>query len=128
METACATCTGLQKNLKKPHQDHGAEPPGSVRWVNTTLPHLRASSGSCRGCALLLQGILLHHGRFASIKEDQIRVAAETIHSVTNASQDHLSVEIRWKNQTDDCDEMSDHDHEEGYPDLKLEFFTDEGV
>ncbi|KAL5378195.1 hypothetical protein DPSP01_009306 [Paraphaeosphaeria sporulosa] len=126
METACATCTGLQQHLEKPHQDHESEPPNCVRWVNTTLPHLRASSGGCRSCALLLQGILLHHGRFASIKEDRIRVTAETLHSTTNASQDHLSVELQWNSHEDDCDEMSDHEHEECYPDLKLEFFTDQ--
>jgi hypothetical protein len=129
METVCATCTGLQKHLEEPQQNLGTAPPSSVRWANTTLPHLRTSSGSCRGCALLLQGILLHHGRFASIKEDQIKVIAETLHSArTCASQDHLSVELRWKGHEDECDEMSDHEHEEGYPDLKLEFFTDQGM
>jgi hypothetical protein len=129
MESVCATCTGLQKHLKGPHQNHGAPLPSSVRWVNTTLPHLRVSSGSCRACALLLQGILLHHGRFASIKEDQIKIIAETLHSArTGDAQDHLSVELRWEDHEDECDNMSDHEHDEGYPDLKLEFFTDQGV
>lgn len=128
METVCATCTGLQKHLKIPLQDHNAHAPSLVRWVNTTLPHLRASAANCRGCALLLQGILLHHGRFAGIKEDQVKITADTFQSEPNASQDHLSVQLRWREYEHDCDDMSDHDHEESYPDLKLEYFTDQGV
>lgn len=128
MDAACTTCTGLQKHLKEPHQDHDTESSRSVRWVNTTLPHLRTSSASCRACALLLQGILLHHGRFASIKEDEIKVVAESIYSdQPHASQDHLSVELRWNKIQDECDTMSDHEHDEDYPDLKLELFTGQG-
>ncbi|KAJ4366188.1 hypothetical protein N0V83_007823 [Neocucurbitaria cava] len=40
--------------------------------------------------------------------------------------QDHLSVEVRWKEQGDhNACQDDEHEHITGYPDLKLEFFTD---
>lgn len=126
--SVCATCTGLQRHLREPDRDRTAESPSTVRWVTTTLPQLRISSKECRACALILQGILLHRGLFATIKEDRVRVIAETFYSVrSKTSQDHLSVEVRWKEQLDECDDTDDHDHEEICPDLKLEFYTDDG-
>ncbi|KAF1974207.1 HET-domain-containing protein [Bimuria novae-zelandiae CBS 107.79] len=123
----CATCTGLQKHLKDPAQDI-ATGTSSVRWMNATLAHLRASSGGCRACALILNGVLLYHGRFATVKEDKIKVIAESFHSDrTKTLQEHLSVEIRWQEHQDECGDSDDeHEHEESYPDLKLEFFADE--
>ncbi|KAJ4292692.1 hypothetical protein N0V90_009355 [Kalmusia sp. IMI 367209] len=126
MEEVCATCTGLQKHLKHPDRNPDTAS-GAVRWVDTDLSRLRLSSGSCRACALLLQGILLHHSRFASVREDDISIIAKSFHSGRpEKAQDHLSVELRWEECQDDCCEEDDHEHHEGYPDLKLEFFTDE--
>jgi hypothetical protein len=76
---------------------------------------------------LLLQGILLHHDRFAGIKEEVVRVFAESFPSSgvrKSDGQDHLSVGIRWKGHGDESN-GNEHEPEEGYPDLKLEFYTD---
>jgi hypothetical protein len=129
MVSVCATCKGLQKHL---HGLDGAQENGtdSLLWVNTTLPNLRSSSSACRACALLLNGILLHHDRFASVNEERVRVKAEsfTPRSAKN-SQEHLSVELRWKesNDHDECQD-DDHEHTAVNADLKLEFFTDGGM
>jgi hypothetical protein len=85
---------------------------------------------------LLLQGILLHHDRFAGVTENNIRITAESFNPSADVqgsnTQDHLSVEVRWSELGDDsCDGEGDqhmHEYEEGYPDLKLEFFTDQGM
>ncbi|KAF2713642.1 HET-domain-containing protein [Pleomassaria siparia CBS 279.74] len=129
MGSVCNTCKSLQKNLASDTQDIESD---SVLWVNTNLPSLRRSrNGGCRACVLLLQGILLHHDRFAGIAEKSIGIKAESFISsrVTpeKSTQDHLSVEVRWQD-VDDCGdgEAGEHDHQEGYPDLKLEFFTDQ--
>jgi hypothetical protein len=78
-----------------------------------------------------LNGILLHHDRFAGVNEDDIRVRAQSFKpkSGTNA-QHHLSVELRWM-ESEDQDECQDDEHEHsapGHADLKLEFFTDGGT
>lgn len=132
MVSVCTTCKGLQKHLKALDGAPDADAPNAVQWVNTTLPSLRRSSGTgCRACALLLQGILLHHDRFAGIagaREESIKVIAESFPSSSvKDAQDHLSVEVRWSDPGDKrCDDAA-HDYDEGYPDLKLEFFTDQG-
>ena len=127
MMPVCTLCSGLQKPLKGPGQYGQTDSLSSIRWVDTTLQQLRASSGACRACALLLNGVLFYHGRFATVKENQIRVIAETFQSAhSKTSQDHLSVEVRWKQHEEQCDDADDHEHDEGYPDLKLELFTDE--
>jgi hypothetical protein len=129
MVSVCATCKGLQKHL---HDLDGAQENGtdSLLWVNTTLPKLRSSSSACRACALLLSGILLHHDRFAGVSEDNVRVTAESFKPKSGKShQEHLSVELRWK-ESDDHDGCQDdeHEHTAGNADLKLEFFTDGGM
>lgn len=129
MVSVCATCKGLQKHLHGLNggQDSGTE---SLVWVNTTLPNLRSSSSTCRACALLVNGILLHHDRFAAIHEDRVRVTAETFNSKLGGNlQDHLSVELRWKESEDPegCQD-DDHEHVASNADLKLDFFTDEGM
>ncbi|KAF2246609.1 HET-domain-containing protein [Trematosphaeria pertusa] len=114
----CKTCKGLQES----------DPASSVEWVNTGLPSLRQSStGGCRACTLLLQGILLHHDRFAGVKEESIHVVAQSFDPTSGKNaQDHLSVEVRWKEAGDGCCAAGEHKHDDGYPDLKLEFFTDQ--
>lgn len=116
----CKTCKGLQES----------DPASSVEWVNTGLPSLRQSStGGCRACTLLLQGILLHHDRFAGVKEESIHVVAQSFDPTSGKNaQDHLSVEVRWKEAGDGCCAAGEHKHDDGYPDLKLEFFTDQGM
>ena len=123
----CATCKGLQKHLKALDGVQESEA-GALQLVVTSLPDLRASAAGCRACALLLQGLLLHHDRFKNVKEDNVRITAESFRSIPGrSSQDHLSLEARWKDQQDDDEhEDDDHDHA-GWPDLKLEFFTDGG-
>ncbi|KZM20285.1 hypothetical protein ST47_g8574 [Ascochyta rabiei] len=122
----CATCKGLQKHLKT-LDGAGETETGASQLVDTSLPNLRASAASCRACALLLQGILLHHDRFKDVKENVIRITAEAFRSVQGrSSQDHLSVEARWNEQPDDDDDHEDDDDSHaGWPNLKLEFFTD---
>ncbi|KAF2128115.1 HET-domain-containing protein [Dothidotthia symphoricarpi CBS 119687] len=124
MVSVCATCKGLQKHLNTQESEVG-----SLRWVSTSLPNLRASAANnrCRACALLLQGILLHHDRFANIREDRIQIMAESFNPRPGRTlQDHLSVEIRWKQLDHDEGECQAGNHEHtGNPDLKLEFFTD---
>ncbi|KAG9188383.1 hypothetical protein G6011_02306 [Alternaria panax] len=125
MVSVCATCKGLQTHL------HGESAQGNradaLPWVDTTLPNLRSRSSACRACALLLSGVLLHHDRFANIAEDNVRVTAESFKSKPGkALQEHLSVELRWKDN-DDQDDCHGDDQERaaGHADLKLEFFTD---
>jgi len=128
MVSVCATCKGLQKHLHgESAQENGSE---SLVWVDTTLPKLRSRSTACRACALLLNGVLLHHDRFANINEDNVRITAESFKPKTGKTpQEHLSVELRWKDN-DDQDDSHEDDHEPptGHPDLKLEFFTDGGM
>lgn len=128
MVSVCGTCQGLQKHLKALESPQETEN-DNLQWVNTALPSLRVSASNCRACALLVNGILLHHERFAGVKEDSICVKAESFASKPPRSfQDHLSVELRWKEQDAQHDECQDDQHEHaGYPDLKLEFFTDGG-
>jgi hypothetical protein len=128
MVSVCATCKGLEKHVRSPDgtQDTDA---GSLLWINTSLPALRTSAAGCRACTLLLQGILLHHYRFAGIDEASMRITAETFQPTAGLSlQDHLSVDVRWQEQDahDEC--QDDGDEHAGYPDLKLEFFTDGGT
>ncbi|KAI8933727.1 hypothetical protein NX059_009443 [Plenodomus lindquistii] len=127
MVSVCASCKGLQKHL---HSLDGAQETetDALQWLSTSLPELRTSSSSCRACALLLNGILLHHDRFASQREEDIWITAESFKpKVDQPAQDHLSLELRWHSRHDhDCqDDEDDHEHSAGYPDLKLEFFTD---
>ncbi|KAF2182540.1 HET-domain-containing protein [Zopfia rhizophila CBS 207.26] len=131
MVSVCTTCKGLQKNLRA--LDSGIQEPetGPLQWLNTTMPSLRRSTnGGCRACTLLLQGILLHHDRFADVKEEAIKISAESFNSLgatrRKEGQDHLSVEVRWKAIDDGCCDGNEHEHEKGYPDLKLEFYTDQ--
>lgn len=129
MVSVCASCKGLQKHL---HGRDGIQETETnvLRWVNTSLPNLRTSSASCRACALLLNGILLHHDRFAGQKEGDVWVTAESFKSTSEqTAQDHLSVEVRWraKEDNDECQD-EEQEHAAGYPDLKLEFFIDEGT
>jgi len=130
MVSVCASCKGLQKHL---HGLDGVEEidTDTLRWVNTSLPNLRTSSSGCRACALLLNGILLHHDRFKSRKEEDIWITADSFKTQPGkAVQDHLSVAVRWKERDEDeCqDDEHEHEHTAGYPDLKLEFFTDGGT
>ncbi|ORY16630.1 heterokaryon incompatibility protein-domain-containing protein [Clohesyomyces aquaticus] len=131
MVSVCTTCKGLQKHLQALDtgipDTHSAQ---RLHWVNTTLPGLRRSThGGCRACATLLQGILLHHDRFAGEQEDHIRISAESFIGPGAPSdrdaQNHLSVEVRWKDPGGECGNGDEHEHDDGYPDLKLEFFTD---
>jgi hypothetical protein len=128
MVSVCGTCQGLQRQLKALESSQETEN-DTLQWVDATLPRLRTSAGNCRACALLLNGILLHHERFAGISEERIRVKAESFPSEPGRTfQDHLSVELRWKEQDAHHDECQDDEHGHvGYPDLKLEFFTDGG-
>lgn len=149
MVSVCATCKGLQLHLRSLDGAFQDSSSTSSLWVNTTLPNLRRSSNAagCRACALILHGILLHHERFAGVKEESIRIKAESFAASDGTpgdpAQGHLSVELRWKDahldhengnhklQEDDDDQMQDsdqHNHDESYPDLKLEFFTDQAV
>jgi len=126
MVSVCVTCKGLQKNH---HGFDGAQSnvTRSSPLVDTTLPNLRLRSSACRACALLLDGILLHHDRFASIQEDRIRVTAGPFHPKSEKGfQGPLSVELRWQESDDQDDE--EHLHTAGHADLKLEFFTDMGT
>lgn len=129
MVSVCATCKGLQKHLRGLDGSQEAETEKS-QWIDATLPVLRTSAGGgCRACALVLNGILLHHDRFAGQKEDRVKIKAESFNPRRDKSpQDHLSVEVRWK-EHDESGESPDDEHEQapGYPDLKLEFFTDGG-
>lgn len=129
MVSVCATCKGLQKHL---HGLDGAQDtrPDQFQWIDSTLPSLRSSSTGCRGCALILNGILLHHDRFAGQKEENIRITAESFAPRPGRTlQDHLSVEARWLDDDDHngCQDQ-DHEHSKAYPDLKLEFFTEGGM
>jgi hypothetical protein len=129
MVSVCGTCQGLQKHLgalERPQETDS----DTLQWANTTLPSLRTSGSSCRACALILNGVLLHHERFATVNEDTIQVKAESFVSKPGRIfQDHLSVEVRWKEHDTQHDECQDDQHEHvGYPDLKLEFFTDGGM
>jgi hypothetical protein len=130
MVSVCGTCQGLQKHLKALEIQQDIEN-GNLPWVNTSLQNLRISGANCRACALLLNGVLLHHDRLTGIKEDRIRIKAETFPTKLGQTfQDHLSVEVRWKEQEGDVhhDRCQEDQHEhDGYPDLKLEFFTDGG-
>lgn len=125
----CVTCKGLQKHLKAVDGVQETEA-GALKLVEASLPDLRASAANCRACALLLQGILLHHDRFRDVKENDIRITAESFKTIPGrSSQDHLSVEARWQDpQDDDAQEEDEHEHgHAGWPNLKLEFFTDGG-
>jgi hypothetical protein len=145
MVSVCTTCKGLQKHLQALDSGIQINRPSAqrLRWVSTTLPGLRRSThGGCRACATLLQGVLLHHDRFAGLNEEQIRISAESFTRPEAVSdrdaQLHLSVEVRWQELGDQCGDGAEHEHEhepeheheqdEGYPDLKLEFFTDGGM
>ncbi|KAF2627522.1 HET-domain-containing protein [Macroventuria anomochaeta] len=122
----CATCKGLQKHLKTLDGVQKTET-GALQLVDASLLDIRASATGCRACALLLQGILLHHDRFKNVKESDTRITAESFESVQGRnSQDHLSVEARWKEQHDDDEQENDEHGHAGWPNLKLEFFTDE--
>ena len=124
----CGTCKGLQKQFQA--ADGAQLTEATAHLVDASLPDLRASATNCRACALLLQGILLHHDRFRDVKEDGIRVTANSFTSTAGRnSQGHLSVEARWDEQYEDDDQEDDeHEHEHfGWPNLKLEFFTDKG-
>lgn len=127
MVSICANCKGLQK-LRTFDTSIQESESSSVQWVNTTLPSLRRSSSEgCRACALLLQGILLHHDRFAGVKEEDIKIKAHSYQS-PDTTQQHLSVALRWNHPDHDCCDDDDHEHDAGYPDLKLEFFADQGM
>ncbi|KAH6643063.1 heterokaryon incompatibility protein-domain-containing protein [Boeremia exigua] len=120
----CATCKGLQKNLNPVDGAQDIEA-GALYWVDASMPDLRTSAADCRACGLLLQGILLHHERFRNVKENDIRITAESFKPVPErSSQDHLSVEVRWQEQHSDDQEDDEHGSA-GWPNLKLEFFTD---
>lgn len=123
----CTTCKGLQKHWKPEGIARETEA-GALHLVDTTLPALRSSATGCRACGLLLQGILLHHDRFKNVKENDISVTADSFRSEPERnSQDHLSVEARWKEQHDDDEHEHDEQGHAGWPNLKLEFFTDGG-
>ncbi|KAA8612735.1 HET domain containing protein [Pyrenophora tritici-repentis] len=122
MVSVCVTCKGLQKNHLRLDGAQG-NVTKSLPWVDTTLPNLRLRSTSCRACALLLNGILLHHDRFASVPEDRIRVTAGPFQQKPEkGSQGPLPVELRWQDSDEDSEEQL---HAAGHADLKLEFFTD---
>lgn len=121
------TCKALQKHLKAVDGAQETEA-GALRLVDTSLPDLRGSATGCRACGLLLQGILLHHDRFKDVKESDIKITAESFRpEPERSSQDHLSVKVRWKEQHDDDEHEHDEQGHAGWPDLKLEFFTDGG-
>jgi hypothetical protein len=67
-------------------------------------------------------------------KEEYIKIKANTFDCsapVERTAQDHLSVEVRWqepRDETYDGESESELGQAEGYPDLKLEFFTDQGT
>lgn len=123
----CATCKGLQKHLKALDDTQESEA-GAFQLVDSSLPDLRASAAGCRACALLLQGLLLHHDRFKNVQENDIRITAESFKSIQGrSSHDHLSLEARWRDQHDDDDHEDDEHGHGGWPNLKLEFFTDGG-
>lgn len=129
MVSVCATCKGLQKHLRgfdNPQESAGDK----LQWIDTSLPHLRSSSSNCRGCALVLNGILLHHDRFANQKEENIKIIAESFPPKPERKlQDHLSVSIRWNDAQDqDGDQDNEHEYSSCYPDLKVEYFTDGGM
>lgn len=131
MVSVCGSCHGLQKHLKALETPQETESE-TVQWVNTSLPSLRASANDCRACALLVNGVLLHHECFHGVDEEKIQIKAEIFApKPSRISQDHLSVELRWKElelqdaQQDECQE-DQHEHL-GYPDLKLEVFTNGG-
>jgi hypothetical protein len=136
MVSVCTNCKGLQKHLRGLDGGVQETETGSWEWLNTTLPSLRRSAnGGCRACALLVNGILLHHDRFPSVKkEEYIKIKANTFDCsapVERTAQDHLSVEVRWqepRDETYDGESESELGQAEGYPDLKLEFFTDQGT
>jgi hypothetical protein len=129
MVSICATCKSLQRQLNAPNDDQDSSSPTVLQCANTTLPGLRRSAGGCRACALLLQGILLHHDRYPGVEEENIRIVAESYRSSpSEKAQDHLSVDLRWQRQDDESCEETAHEHEDGYPDLRLEFFTDGGM
>jgi hypothetical protein len=129
MVSVCATCKGLQLHLSPYDSNQESDELGVVQWVNTTLSALRRSAGGCRACALILQGILLHHDRYQGVKEDRLRIIAQTYRSSsTEKAQEHLSVDLRWKEQPGESCGDTTHDHEDGYPDLKLEYFLEEGM
>jgi hypothetical protein len=133
MISPCITCKGLQKQNLPTNGAHVTAPLESIEWVNTALSDLRQSSATCRACALLLQGILLHHDRFSRASEDDVRVVAESFQpGSVNDAQLHLSLELRWRQCGDTCvyndDEDITENHGDRYPDLKLEFFTDRGM
>ena len=127
MVSVCKTCRGLQTSQRTP--EDGAS--GALQWFSTTLPVLRRSAAAgCRGCALILQGVLLHHDQFVGVSEDRLKISAKSFisgpdkHSV----QGHLSVELRW-NLGDEAEaDALELDYEEKYPDLKLEFYTEKGT
>ena len=122
--SVCATCASLRVRGKASKDDEERDGNRSVRLVDTTLAQLRGSSGSCRACAVLLNGVLFYHSRFAAVKEDETKITADVFPS--KALQDHLTVNVRWTSHEEESDDMEEHEHEEDYPDLKLEFFTDE--
>src|SRR5690242_8248111 len=123
----CTTCKGLQKHLQ-PVDDAQKTEAGALHLVDTSLPELRGSAAGCRACGLLLQGILLHHDHFHHVKETSMRITAESFRpSPERSRQDHLSVEVRWKEQHDDDEHEHDYQGHAGWPNLKLEFFTDGG-
>ncbi|KAH7394458.1 heterokaryon incompatibility protein-domain-containing protein [Pyrenochaeta sp. MPI-SDFR-AT-0127] len=127
MVSVCATCKGLQKHLHGLDGSQEAETE-KLQWIDTSLPALKGSAaGGCKACAVILNGVLLHHDRFAGQKDDRIKIKAESFSSKKGQSlQDHLSVEMRWKEYDEQGDNQDDeHEHALGYPDLKLEFFTD---
>ncbi|KAF2017636.1 HET-domain-containing protein [Aaosphaeria arxii CBS 175.79] len=126
MVSICPNCKGLQNRLGASDLGHG-HAPQRTQWLSTTLPDLELSANEgCRACSLLLQGILLHHHRFAGAKQGDVKIKAESFND-SNA-QRHLSVELRWV-QPDfdipDQHEMNGDDDSEAHPDLKLEFFVD---
>ena len=122
----CGTCKGLQKQFNAANGAQQTE--ATAHLVDASLPDLRASASNCRACALLLQGILLHHDRFRDVKEDDIQIIANSFTSASgHNSQGHLSVEARWKEQYEDDDQEDDEHEHSGWPNLKLEFFTDRG-
>jgi hypothetical protein len=122
----CGTCKGLQKQFQA--ADGAQLTEATAHLVDASLPDLRASATNCRACALLLQGILLHHDRFRDVKEDGIQITANSFTSTAERnSQGHLSVEARWKEQYEDDDQEDDEHEHFGWPNLKLEFFTDRG-
>jgi len=127
MLSVCDTCQGLQKHPKALESSQDTDN-DTLELVNTSLPNLRTSATNCKACTLLVNGILLHHGRFSGIEEERIRIRAESFASIGRANQDHLSVEVRWKEQfTHNYDREDDQHEHVGYPDLKLEYFTDGG-